>query len=66
MWIEEIYVIPAAFVGTVIFAIGIATGIVFNNKHHGRMPDWLNVCATMLGCIAVQAATAILLYLILK
>lgn len=48
MWLKEsnrpkhlLYAIPAAFIGTIFFALGLAFGMEFKDKQYGGKFDWL-------------------------
>lgn len=62
MWLKEsnrpkhlLYAIPAAFIGTVLFALGLAFGMEFKDKQYGGKFDWLDIAATAIGGIIGQA-----------
>jgi hypothetical protein len=62
MWLKEsnrpkhlLYAIPAAFVGTILFALGLAFGMEFKDKQYGGKFDWLDIAATAIGGIIGQA-----------
>lgn len=61
MWLKEsnrpkhlLYAIPAAFVGTILFALGLAFGMEFKDKQYGGKFDWLDIAATAIGGIIGQ------------
>ena len=56
MWLKESnrpkhlkYAIPTAFIGTILFAAGVAFGMEFKDKQYGGKFDWLDIAATMIG-----------------
>lgn len=56
MWLKEsnrdkhlLYAIPSAFIGTILFAAGLALGMEFKDKQHGGLFDWLDIAATLIG-----------------
>lgn len=62
MWLKEsnrpkhlLYAIPAAFVGTILFALGLAFGMEFKDKQYGGKFDWLDIAATAIGGVIGQA-----------
>lgn len=61
MWITEsnrikhfLYAIPSAYLGTILFTLGLAVGMEFKDKQHGEIFDWLDLLATILGGIVGQ------------
>lgn len=61
MWITEsnrikhfLYAIPSAYLGTILFTLGLAVGMEFKDKQHGGIFDWLDLLATILGGIVGQ------------
>lgn len=61
MWLKEsnrpkhlLYAIPAAFVGTVLFAAGLAFGMEFKDRQYGNRFDWLDIAATLIGGVIGQ------------
>lgn len=50
-------------IGTLIFVLGLAVGMEFKDRLHGGKFDWLDLAATILGGIAGQLITLILLWL---
>lgn len=71
-WLKEsnrpkhlLYAIPAAFVGTILFAVGLAVGMEFKDKQYGNMFDWLDIAATMIGGIIGQIIQLVLILCLL-
>ena len=61
MWLKESnrpkhlkYAIPTAFIGTILFAAGVAFGMEFKDKQYGGKFDWLDIAATIIGGIVGQ------------
>ena len=61
MWLKESnrpkhlkYAIPTAFIGTILFAAGVAFGMEFKDKQYGNKFDWLDAAATIIGGIVGQ------------
>ena len=61
MWLKEsnrpkhlLYAIPSAFIGTILFAAGLAFGMEFKDKQWGGKFDWLDITATLIGGIIGQ------------
>ena len=72
MWITEsnrdkhlLYAIPAALVGTVLFAVGLAVGMEFKDKQWGGQWDWLDLLATLIGGVIGQILQILLILLII-
>lgn len=72
MWLKEsnrdkhlLYAIPAAFLGTILFAAGLAVGMEFKDKLWGGKFDWLDIAATMIGGAIGQMLQVILIILLL-
>lgn len=72
MWLKEsnrekhlLYAIPSAFIGTILFAAGLAFGMEFKDKQYGNKFDWLDIAATLIGGAIGQILQIILLLLIL-
>ena len=68
-WLKEsnrlkhlIYAIPAAFLGSILFAAGLAFGMEFKDKQYGNKFDWLDLLATIIGGIIGQLLQIILIY----
>ena len=56
MWLKKsnrlkhlLYAIPAAFIGTIFFALGLAFGMGFKDRQYGSKFDWLDIAATAVG-----------------
>lgn len=71
MWLREsnrekhlLYAIPAAFIGTILFALGLALGMEFKDKCYGNKFDWLDIAATLIGGVIGQTAQILLILLI--
>ena len=61
MWLKEsnrlkhlLYAIPAAFIGTIFFALGLAFGMELKDRQYGGKFDWLDIAATAVGGIIGQ------------
>lgn len=72
MWLTEsnrerhlLYAIPAALVGTILFAAGLAFGMEFKDKQYGNTFDWLDISATLIGGAVGQIFQILILLLIL-
>lgn len=72
MWLKESnrpkhlkYAIPTAFIGTILFAAGVAFGMEFKDKQYGSKFDWLDIAATMIGGLIGQSLQIIFI-LVLK
>ena len=72
MWLKEsnrpkhlLYAIPSAFIGTILFAAGLAFGMEFKDKQYDNKFDWLDIAATLIGGIIGQALQVIFI-LVLK
>lgn len=72
MWITEsnrdkhlLYAIPSAFIGTILFAIGLAIGMEFKDKQWGGKFDWLDLIATLIGGIIGQILQILIIILII-
>ena len=60
-----LYAIPAAFIGTILFATGLAVGMEFKDKQWGGKWDWLDLIATLIGGIIGQILQILLIVLII-
>lgn len=72
MWLKEsnrdkhlLYAIPSAFIGTILFAAGLAIGMEFKDKQYGNKFDWLDIAATLIGGAIGQVLQILLILLIL-
>lgn len=72
MWLTEsnrnrhlLYAIPAAFIGTILFATGLAVGMEFKDKQWGGKWDWLDLIATLIGGVIGQILQILLIILII-
>lgn len=72
MWITEsnrdkhlLYAIPSAFIGTILFAAGLAVGMEFKDKQWGGKFDWLDLIATLIGGIIGQILQILIIILII-
>lgn len=73
MWLEEsnrpkhlLYAIPAAFIGTILFVLGLAFGMEFKDKQYGGEFDWLDIAATIMGGIIGQTLQILLITILFK
>lgn len=73
MWLQEsnrpkhsLYAIPAAFIGTILFAAGLAIGMEYKDKLYGNKFDWLDIAATMLGGIIGQTLQIIFILVLIS
>lgn len=48
------YAILCGFVGTFLFALGVAMGMEYKNHAYGGKWDWLDIAATVLGGLVGQ------------
>lgn len=67
MWLKESnrlehfkYAIPAAFLLSLPFALGLGIGMEFKDKQYGNKFDWLDVLATALGGLIGQVLRVVL------
>lgn len=58
------YSIVCSFVGTFLFAFGVAMGMEFKDHQHGGKWDWLDMAASALGGLVGQALQVLVLFLI--
>lgn len=72
MWLTEsnrnrhlLYAIPAAFIGTILFATGLAVGMEFKDKQWGGKWDQLDLIATLIGGVIGQILQILLIILII-
>lgn len=72
MWLLEsnrlkhfIYAIPCALLLTILFVIGLASGMEFKDKQYGNKWDWLDWLATILGGLIGQSLQALFIWLII-
>jgi hypothetical protein len=56
--------IPCGFLFTILFVLGIATGMEFKDKKYGNIWDWKDWIATVLGGIVGNGLLILLYYLI--
>lgn len=52
------------FVGTFLFALGVAMGLEYKDYAYGNKWDWLDIAATLLGGLVGQLLQLLLLLLI--
>lgn len=71
MWLKESnrlahlkYGAYSSFIGTILFATGLAVGMEFKDREYGNKFDWLDIAATEIGAIIGQAFQTGLIYLI--
>ena len=62
MWLNDsnrmkhfLYAIPCGLLLTILFVLGLASGMEFKDKQWGGKWDWLDVLATVLGGLIGQA-----------
>lgn len=72
MWLKEsnrekhlLYAIPAALIGTILFAAGLAFGMEFKDKQYGNKFDWLDIVATLIGGVIGQILQILLVICLL-
>lgn len=58
------YAIVCGFVGTFLFALGVAKGLEYKDYAYGNKWDWLDIAATLLGGLVGQLLQLLLLLLI--
>lgn len=56
--------ILCGFVGTFLFALGVAMGLEYKDYAYGNKWDWLDIAATLLGGLVGQLLQVLLLFLI--
>ena len=73
MWLKEsnrpkhlLYAIPAAFIGTILFVLGLAFGMEFKDKQYGGEFDWLDIAATIMGGTIGQLLQILLITILFK
>ena len=71
MWLKESnrpahvkYGAISSFIGTILFASGLAVGMEFKDYKYGNKFDWLDIAATEIGAVIGQALQIGLIYLI--
>lgn len=71
MWLKEsnrdkhlLYAIPCAFIGTILFVIGLAFGMEFKDEQYGNIFDWLDFWATIIGGIIGQTLQILFILLL--
>jgi hypothetical protein len=72
MWLNEsnrmkhfLYAIPCGLLLTILFVLGLASGMEFKDKQWGGKWDWLDLLATVLGGLIGQAIQIGVILLIL-
>ena len=72
MWLKEsnrpkhlLYAIPSAFIGTILFAAGLAFGMEFKDKQWWGKFDWLDIADTFI-CGIIGQFLQIIFILVLK
>lgn len=58
------YAIVCGFVGTFLFALGVAMGLEYKDYAYDNKWDWLDIAATLLGGLVGQLLQLLLLLLI--
>lgn len=71
MWILKsnrqkhfLYAIPCAIILTILFVLGLATGMEFKDKLYSNKWDWLDLLATILGGIVGQIIQILIIYIV--
>ena len=71
MWLKESnrlthlkYGAYSSFIGTILFATGLAVGMEFKDREYGNKFDWLDIAATEIGGLIGQILQIGLIYLI--
>ena len=54
----------SSFIGTILFATGLAVGMEFKDREYSNKFDWLDIAATEIGAIIGQTFQTGLIYLI--
>lgn len=72
MWLKESnrlahlkYGAYSSFIGTILFATGLAVGMEFKDREYGNKFDWLDIAATMIGGAIGQLLQIIIILIIL-
>lgn len=72
MWLNDsnrmkhfLYAIPCGLLLTILFVLGLASGMEFKDKQWGGKWDWLDLLATVLGGLIGQAIQIGVILLIL-
>lgn len=72
MWLLEsnrekhlLYAIPAALIGTILFAAGLAIGMEYKDKRYGNKFDWLDLIATLIGGIIGQVIQLVIILIMI-
>ena len=65
-WKHFIYAIPAGFLLTFLFALGLGVGMEFKDRQWGGKWDWVDLFFTALGGLVGQALQILLIWLIMK
>ncbi len=58
------YAVISAFIGTIIFAAGLAMGMEYKDRAYGGKWDWLDIAATLLGGAVGQLLQILFIFLI--
>jgi hypothetical protein len=61
-----LYAIPCGLLLTILFVLGLASGMEFKDKQWGGKWDWLDILATLLGGLIGQAIQAFIIYIIIR
>ena len=59
------YAIPAAFIGTLLFAVGLAFGMEYKDKLYGNKFDWTDLWMTIAGGTIGQILQLLVILIIL-
>lgn len=72
MWLTEsnrikhfLYGIGTAYIGTILFTIGLAAGMEFKDEQYNNKWDWLDFIATILGGIIGQSLNVLTILFII-